>query len=473
MDTMVSVSLGRRYKPIQPARTELKIPHACRVFVEGIVAEAVVRASSDRPLEGERVIDWDSIWHAGDSASSAEQALGRIVTAARAAAHELVRDAPVLDAEVRDLPPLRPPTRPGHFTSEKALLSAPLPLEAPLAVPDQPQIYPVQPPDFAPVATAHPHYEQPQQGSLVDVRPSESPILWLSAAPSGWWTAFTWIRNLGIVVVLFVAWQLWGTAISQHHEQHQLQTVFDASVRKHHHTAPTSTGPALIPASQVVTVPAEGSPVAQLQIPAIALDEIVVSGTAESDLAKGPGHYVGTAAPGQAGNVAIAGHRTTNGAPFNRLGQLAIGDKIFLTTLAGERLTYVVSQAPVPVSPSDVTVLDDFSDNRITLTTCNPEYSSTQRLIVVGELDQPKPPVATKAKPRAYHIVNAQTASLDWSLFPVVVLEMGFLLLLGLSNRRFSAWYGGAARWLILVPLWGVGLYALFGTLSTFLPSSL
>ena len=71
---------------------------------------------------------------------------------------------------------------------------------------------------------------------------------------------------------------------------------------------------------------------AKLQIPAIGLDEIVVSGTAESDLAKGPGHYVGTAAPGQAGNVAIAGHRTTNGAPFNRLGQLAIGDKIFLTT---------------------------------------------------------------------------------------------------------------------------------------------
>ena len=294
-----------------------------------------------------------------------------------------------------------------------------------------------------------------------------------SAAPSGWWTAFTWIRNVGLVIGLFVVWQLWGTAISQHHEQHQLQNTFEASVRKHHPVAATSTGPALIPASQVVPVPAEGSPVAKLQIPAIGLDEIVVSGTAESDLAEGPGHYVGSAAPGQAGNVAIAGHRTTNGAPFNRLGQLTIGAKIFLTTLSGERLTYVVSQTPPPVPPSDVTVLDDFEDNRITLTTCNPEYSSTNRLIVVGELQQPKPPVATKAKPHAYHIANAQTASLDWSLFPVVVLELGVLLLLGLSNRRFSAWYGGAARWLILVPLWGVGLYALFGTLSAFLPSSL
>jgi LPXTG-site transpeptidase (sortase) family protein len=460
MDTMADVSLGRRYKPLQPIRTELKIPYACRIFVEGLIAEAVARAASDHHLVDERAIDWDSIWHAGDGAASSEQALGRIVTAARLAADQLTRGIPAYDEARHIALPVRPPTSPEL-----------LPVAAPLPVPPPPQR--VQAPGSVPLAAAYPQHEQPQRGSLVDVLPSESPILWMSAAPSGWWTAFTWIRNLGLVIGLFVAWQLWGTAISQHHEQHHLQGVFEASVQKHHHAATTSTGPALIPASQVVPVPPEGSPVAKLQIPAIGLDEIVVSGTAESDLAEGPGHYVGTAAPGQAGNVAIAGHRTTNGAPFNRLGQLALGDKIFLTTLAGERLTYQVSQAPVPVSPSDVTVLDDFSDNRITLTTCNPEYSSTQRLIVVGELDQPTSPVAAKVKPHAYHIVNAQTASLAWSLFPVVVLEMGVLLLLGLSNRRFSAWYGGAARWVILVPLWGVALYALFGTLSAFLPSSL
>jgi sortase A len=220
-------------------------------------------------------------------------------------------------------------------------------------------------------------------------------------------------------------------------------------------------------------VPAEGSQVAKLEIPAIALDEIVVSGTAEADLSKGPGHYIGTAAPGQAGNVAIAGHRTTNGAPFNRLGQLVIGDQIDLTTLSGERLTYVVSQPPTPVSPSDVTVLDDFGDNRITLTTCNPEFSAAQRLIVVGELKQPHPPKAGKTKPHPYRILNSQTASFNVPLLPVAVLEMGVLLLLGLSNRRFRAWYGGSARWFILVPLWGAGFYVLFGTLTMFLPSSI
>ena len=96
--------------------------------------------------------------------------------------------------------------------------------------------------------------------------------------------------------------------------------------------------------------------VAQLTIPKIALNQYVVSGTAASDLAMGPGHYVGTALPGQAGNVAIAGHRTTHGAPFNRLAELAVGDPIYLITTWGERLTYVVSQTPYPVLPTDTAV---------------------------------------------------------------------------------------------------------------------
>ncbi len=168
-----------------------------------------------------------------------------------------------------------------------------------------------------------------------------------------------------------------------------------------------------------------------------------------------------------------AGHRTTNGAPFNRIGSLAVGDPIYLTTSSGERLTYVVSQSPYPVPPSDVTVLDNFGDNRITLTTCNPEFSSTQRLIVVGELKQPNPPSAKKVKPRAYKIANSQTASWDWALLPFVAFELGFLLLLGLSNVRLCAIFGSFGRWLILSPLWIAGLYVLFQSLSNFLPSAL
>ncbi len=291
--------------------------------------------------------------------------------------------------------------------------------------------------------------------------------------PSAGYTAFTWLFNLGAILLLFVAWQLWGTSISQHHAQAQLHRAFEASLHKSAATHATASGPVLIPANQVVTPPAEGSPIAHLQAPAIGLDEIVVSGTAEGDLAKGPGHYIGTAAPGQAGNVAIAGHRTTNGAPFNQIGKLAVGDQIYLTTVTGERLTYIVSQAPVAVSPSDVAVLNDFGDNRVTLTTCNPEYSSSQRLVVVGELKQPNPPKASKAKTVEYHIVNPATTSWDWSRLPVVVLTLGIVLLLGLGNRWCTAWFGRSGRWIVLVPIWAGSLYLFFSTLTSFLPASI
>jgi hypothetical protein len=124
------------------------------------------------------------------------------------------------------------------------------------------------------------------------------------------------------------------------------------------------------------------------------------------------------------------------------------------------------------VSPSDVAVLNDFGDNRVTLTTCNPEYSATQRLIVVGELRQ-KSHSAVKTQTVAYHVVNPDTASWNWALLPIVLLEVGLLSLLGVGNRRFRGWYGGSGRWLILLPVWAAGLYLLFQSLTSLLPPSI
>ena len=308
-----------------------------------------------------------------------------------------------------------------------------------------------------------------------DVGPEHRRLSSRSAVPthSTWFSVFTWIRNIGIIVLLFVAWQLWGTAIAQHRAQDQLKSQFDAALKTDHAPpkATSGSGPALIPAGTSFPSPADGSVVARLQIPSIGVDQYVVSGTSTDDLSRGPGHYVGTALPGQAGNVAIAGHRTTHGAPFNGLDRLVRGNRIVLTTTWGEHLTYVVSGTPVAVSPGDVSVLNYFGDNRITLTTCNPEFSSTQRLVAVGQL---KTPVATPkpAKNVTYHVANSETASWDWSLLPAVGVEVCLLLLLGLSFRRFNFWFG-RGKWLILVPIWGALLYLLFGTLTTFLPSSM
>ncbi len=426
-----------------------KVPELCREFVETLMARARTVAGGDGSGFDIPGPDWQSLLGAGDASHSLEEATGSVVTGGFVAARCIAGGTTHLFGGCDTVQRL-PIFTSGDVSIEHLFV-------APSGVVD-----PVEVGVFSPSVETLPGWdaERKAQGQQ-------------AFAPSAGYTAFTWLLNLGAILLLFVAWQLWGTAISQHHAQAQLHNAFEASL--HHSTAApvAASGLSLIPANQVVTPPAEGSPIAHLQIPAIGLDEYVVSGTAEGDLAKGPGHYIGTAAPGQAGNVAIAGHRTTNGAPFNQLGKLAIGNQIYLTTLTGERLTYVVSQAPVAVSPRDVAVLNDFGDNRVTLTTCNPEYSSSQRLVVVGELKQPNPPKASKAKTVEYHIVNPATTSWNWSSLPIVVLELGILLLLGLGNRWITAWFGRSGRWIVLVPLWAAGLFLIFNTLTNFLPASI
>jgi sortase A len=130
--------------------------------------------------------------------------------------------------------------------------------------------------------------------------------------------------------------------------------------------------------------------VAIIRIPKIGLEKAVVEGVGVAALKQGPGHYPTTPMPGQPGNAAIAGHRTTYGAPFFRLDELADGDLIQVTTRQGE-FTYSVRDQHV-VKPSQNEVLAASDENLLTLTTCNPRYSAAQRLVVVAELtDNPAP----------------------------------------------------------------------------------
>jgi sortase A len=278
-------------------------------------------------------------------------------------------------------------------------------------------------------------------------------------------TGFGWVRNIGLILVLFAAWQLWGTSIEHAHDQAFLRHEFQAHVQ---HVKPSRTGPVLIASTVRLPEPAQGSVVAHLQIPAIGVDQYVVEGTGEGDLAKGPGHYIGTAMPGQSGNVAIAGHRTTYGAPFNRLDRLTPGDPVMLTTPSGELLTYVVSQPPVAVSPRDVSILNTFDDNRLTLTTCNPKFSASQRLVVVATL---RASVATPV-PHKVHVVVGSTG---WNIsyLPGALMVLVLLVLLGLANGRASAIYGRAGRWLVLTPIWAAVLYFGFVLLTKLLPATL
>jgi sortase A len=143
----------------------------------------------------------------------------------------------------------------------------------------------------------------------------------------------------------------------------------------------------------------DGDPVARLEIPAINVDKVVVSGVDAGDLRRGPGHYLSTPLPGEIGNAGIAGHRTTAGAPFGDLDKLQPGDEI-ITTTQGGRFRFLVVRTKI-VGPNDVTVLAPTTDVRLTLTTCHPRYSTAERLIVTAVLDPQSPnhPLATSAPP--------------------------------------------------------------------------
>jgi sortase A len=146
-----------------------------------------------------------------------------------------------------------------------------------------------------------------------------------------------------------------------------------------------------------------------MSIPEIGSNWWYVEGVDLSWLRDGPGHFPGTSWPGQAGNAAFAGHRTTYGAPFHRIDELEPGDEILVETPQGE-FTYEVmarselwDEMPIAdksdpdsghfiIEPDNSWILDDYGDDRITLMACHPKYSAAQRIVVVGKLVGPVAP---------------------------------------------------------------------------------
>lgn len=148
-------------------------------------------------------------------------------------------------------------------------------------------------------------------------------------------------------------------------------------------------GPA--PAPAPVAASATGDAFALLRIPRFGAGYIrpVVEGTNTQDLKEGVGHYVGTAAPGQRGNFAVAGHRTTYGEPFHQIAELRVGDRIIVQTRTHTFVYRVVSHEVV--SPSDVQVIAADPPgirpgHLMTLTSCHPMYLASQRFVVHARL---------------------------------------------------------------------------------------
>ncbi|HRE00995.1 MAG TPA: class E sortase, partial [Ilumatobacteraceae bacterium] len=226
--------------------------------------------------------------------------------------------------------------------------------------------------------------------------------------------------TVGLLMFGFVAYQLWGTGIETAQAQSRLDDDFDTYLVANGITpdtiAPAPPGEVVIPTiptrpdpsqpSQPTTpdgptitaAPAQvqdygdvdpGDALMRLTIPAIDLDWKVVAGVANKDLAKGPGHFPDSPLPGQYGNAAIAGHRTGHGGPFFSLNELKRGDEIQIRTRIGGAYVYIVTGLEV-VTPADYHVITDSNPDVATLTlvTCEPRYTSRNRLIVHAILDE-------------------------------------------------------------------------------------
>ena len=133
-----------------------------------------------------------------------------------------------------------------------------------------------------------------------------------------------------------------------------------------------------------------GDPVGRLEMPAIDQSSVVLQGTGQAELRKGPGHYTPTSLPGQRGTVGIAGHRTTWEQPFRRIDELEAGDRVVMTMAYG-RFTYLVEKTRI-VDPSEVGVLAaGRGRERLVLTACHPLYSAARRIVVFARLDSAVP----------------------------------------------------------------------------------
>jgi sortase A len=278
--------------------------------------------------------------------------------------------------------------------------------------------------------------------------------------------------TVGILILLFVAYQLWGTGLYESREQNRLQSQFAKALAKEKAEARRAATASATTTTVPMVPPPVGDPVGIIQIPKIGLFRAVVQGIGVPDLRKGPGHYPATPLPGQLGNAAIAGHRTTYGAPFNRLDELSNGDPIIVTTLAGE-FRYRVFQQLV-VTPKEVSVLDPTTAATLTLTTCNPKFSATTRLVVQARLDpgsSPEPQVATPQPVASRASLDDALSGRGESKLPTLwwgLIAIAFGALWWLVFHRYHRW----TTWFVGAIPFALVLFVFYYHLERLLPAN-
>lgn len=152
-------------------------------------------------------------------------------------------------------------------------------------------------------------------------------------------------------------------------------------------TLPATTTTVTLPIPQAPPEPRAQEPVVelgQIDIPKLGVSKTLYEGVSLTTLDRGPGHWPGTALPGQYGNVVIGGHRTSHDKPFRNIDQLAPGDSVILTTPQGT-YDYKVTGTQI-VTPDDIWIVDQKPGYFLTLFACHPVGSTRERIIVFLQL---------------------------------------------------------------------------------------
>lgn len=204
--------------------------------------------------------------------------------------------------------------------------------------------------------------------------------------------------TLGVLLGLFLAWELWWTNVQAVQDQHQRVEALPWAYQ------PAAKAPEAVqyitPSTKKPVVekePAHGVTFATMYVPRFGetYARTVSQGTDRATVldVKGIGHYEGTAMPGGLGNFSVAGHRTTFGKPFNKIADLKAGDPVVVQTQDGWYVYEVTSTEIVTPTQSEVVnpVPDDTTGKKpterfLTMTACHPMYSLSHRYVVHAKM---------------------------------------------------------------------------------------
>jgi len=218
------------------------------------------------------------------------------------------------------------------------------------------------------------------------------------------------VAGLGVLAWALTVWQ-WQdpfTAAVHEYKQRELSDSFEKRLKLARRARPVA---------QPVATPAEirrgvrgdaiawrkasrrGEAIAQLQIPRLGVNEILVNGTDSSTLKRGPGRYLASGMPGEGELVYVAGHRTTYGAPFSRIDRLEKGDEVYVKLPYGT-IEYVVTEHRI-VKDTEASVLRSRGFEQLALQGCQPRFFASHRYVVYAKPVSITPPGETEAAPLA------------------------------------------------------------------------